>query len=183
MILAALCVLAVSGCTVGSENPLASLAESEAIPEFLLGSWEFVEIARLDAASKPGGVVVEPAADGSLRILLTENASTTELSASLVTVGSLQVLSIAPQPGEDRWTLAAIAFDEPTQRLTLNLLHHAVVVEDIQLGRVQGEVYPFDEEDLAGLTASPAQLRTYLAAHGEAAFSDRMMILRKSTTP
>lgn len=181
--LAALFVLALSGCTVSSRNPLAGLADSEEVPQYLLGSWSFVELATLDAAGKPGGIDLQAAADGSLRILLTENAGTLALSASLATVGGLQILSIAPQPSEERWMLASLVFDEPTQQLTVNLLHQAVVLEDIQLGRVQGEIYQFDQADMANLTASPEQLRTYIAAHGEAAFSDRMMIVEKQPTP
>lgn len=171
-------LLAASGCAVSADHPLALPEDSELIPEYLLSAWDFVEIAGLNAEDKDGGVILERNADGSLKILVTETALTVERRASLVTVSDRIILSIVPHEGEEAWGFVSLAFDEGSQKLTLSLLGHLNVVRDIRLGLVAGEVYQFDQQELAHLSASSEQLRAYFAAHGEA-FSDRIAVLRK----
>lgn len=171
-------MLAASGCAVSSDHPLLRLDESEPVPEYLLGAWDFVEIVGLNAEDRPYGMTLDRNVDGSLKILLTEPAGTVETHASLATVGGLKILSIAPREGDETWGFGTIGFDEATQTLTLTFLGHAEVARDIRLGLVAGEIYQFDQEELARLNASPEQLRTYFAAHGEA-FNDPVIVLKK----
>lgn len=178
LLLHAMTLLAASGCAVTSDHPVVELADSEPIPEHLLGSWDYVEVAGLNAEDHVGGVLLDRNADGSLKIVVTDDSGSTESSAALAIVNNLTILSLAPVEGEDHWVFALLSFDEPTQELTVTFLGHAEVIRDIRQGIVPGEAYQFDQHELAHLNASPEQLRTYFAAHPEA-FSDRIAVLRK----
>jgi hypothetical protein len=168
------------GCGVPSDHPLGPVEGSDPIPEYLVGGWDYIEIAGVDARTKGGGLVLDRKTDGSLEIAVTENEATSELTASFSVVGNLQILSVRPQEAEDAWVLALINYSEERQELSVSFLGQVEVVRDIRLGLVEGEVYQFDRENLARLTASPGQLREYLSAH-EGAFSDRVLKLKKRT--
>jgi hypothetical protein len=174
-------LFAASGCAVTSDHPLSQLEDSESIPGYLLGVWDFVEIAGLDTEGSDGEVIFGPNADGSIKTVVADGTGTAERSASLATVGNSKILSLAPDEGENHWGFASLSFNEATQKLTIKFLGHAEVVRDIRLGLVAGEVYQFDGADLAHLKASPEQLRTYFGAHGDA-FSDRIAVLKKRSS-
>lgn len=177
-LLHALTLLAASGCAVTSDHPLVELADSEPIPVYLLGSWDYVEVAGLNAEGHVGGVVLDRNSDGSLKIVVTDDSGSNESSASLATVNDRRILSLAPNGVETTWDFALLSFNEPSQELTFTLLGHPEVIRDIRQGLVPGEVYQYDQHELAHLNASPEQLRTYFAAHPDA-FSKRIAVLRK----
>lgn len=172
-----------SSCAVSSEQPLSQLEGSEQVPEHLLGTWDVVELVGLNAEDREYQYVIERNLDGSMKAVMTEPAGTTEIHGSLATVGNLTIVSLKPQASEERWMLASLVFDETSQELTVNFLSHAEVIQDIRLGRVAGEVFKFDQDELARLTATPEQLRTYFSAHGTAAFSDPVMVMRRRQSP
>lgn len=165
-------------CVVTSDSPVSHLEESEAIPAYLDGTWDVIEVAGLDAHDDDSHITFERVPGGPLRYTLTEGGSTLHRSASLVAVGGLTILSLAPDDEDGDWSFASIVHDEANQELTIAFLGHAEVVRDIRLGHVPGEVYEFDDRELAHLTGSSAELRSYLAAHPEV-FSDRIAVLRK----
>ena len=178
LLLQAVVLLATTGCSVSSDHPLAELADSEPIPEYLLGTWDFAEVAGLNAENQGGEVAFDRSADGSLNIVVTDDSGSFARGASLATVNDLRILSLEPVEGETAWGFALLSFNEPSQELTVSLLRHAEVVRDIRVGLIPGEVYQFDQHDQAHLNASPEQLRSYFAAH-PGAFSDRIAVLKK----
>lgn len=171
-------LIIVSACGVASDHPLADLEASEPIPGYLLGAWDYAEVAGLNAEGQEGGVVFDQNANGSLRILVTERASTVEYNASLVTIGNLTILSMKPQEGEEAWLLASLAFDESAERLAVSVLGHTEVIRDVRLGIVEGEVSQFDQRERGQLSASSQQLRSYFAAHSDV-WSNTIAVLRK----
>ena len=168
-------------CVVTSDSPVSQLEDSEAIPAYLEGAWDFTEIAGLDAWGLDSHVTFERVLGGPPRYTLTEGGSTLQRSASVATVGNLTILSLAPDNEEANWSFASISYDEPNQELTIAFLGHAEVVRDIRAGVVAGEVHEFDQQELAHLSASSAELRSYFAAHPDA-FSDRIAILKKRSS-
>jgi len=181
LLLQVVALFATSGCVVSSSHPLVELADSEPIPEYLLGAWDFAEVAGLSSDNQAGGVTFDENADGSLRIVVTDESGSFTRSASLTTVGDHRILSLAPIEGEDAWGFSMLSFNETSQELSFWLLRNADVVRDIRLGLVPGEVSEFDQEELAHLNASAEQLRAYFAAHPDA-FSDRIAVLKKRSS-
>lgn len=173
-----LLVVAVS-CAVSSEHPVSRLEESAPIPEELVGSWYFVEIAGVAVDSDDGSrLSFESDTDGSLKYELTQRGATTQRTASLASVGGRMILSMASDLDDGTWAFASLSLNEAMDELTIAFLAHAAVVRDIRAGAIAGEVYEFDQQELARLTASTAELRGYFASHPEA-FADRVAILKR----
>jgi hypothetical protein len=171
-----------NNCAVSSDHPVSRLEESETVPDRLLGTWKLVEVAGIPAGSDGASQLsFERDASGFLKYTLTERDAAIERNASLATIGGRMILSMPPEVGEESWGLALLSFDEATQELTISFLGHAELVRDIRAGVVAGEVYQFDQRELAHLTASTAELRAYLAVH-QASFSDRIAVLNKQAS-
>lgn len=167
------------GCIVTSSSPVASLEDSDPIPDYLLGSWDYVELASLSAEGKEGGLDLTRNSDGTLGFVLRDQSGALEGRASFAIVGDLQIVSIPAEGEQGDWTIAALSFDGTAQELTVAYLGHREVAEDIKEGSVQGEVYFFDDREMAHLTASSDELRAYFAEHGDV-FSDRIAVFRKA---
>jgi len=172
-------LVAICGCAVTSTNPVTPLEGSDPIPDYLLGTWDYVELASLSAEGKEGELDLTRSSDGTLDFVLREQSGTVAGRASFAIVGDLQIVSMPPEGGQGNWAIAALSFDATAQKLTLAFLSHREVVEDIKQGSVQGEVFFFDDQELAHLTASSVQLRAYFVEHGDV-FTDRIAVFRKS---
>jgi len=170
------------GCpALSSIHPASQLAQSESIPEYLLGTWdvlEFLGISGEEVATRE--VVISRGPDGSLTFSFTQGAASVEGTASLATLQGETILSILSGGPEESWLLARLSFDEEQQVLEVTSLSHPEVVRDIDLGLVEGEVFRFHASELAKLTASTDELRAYLSAHQDI-FGENLIVLRKRT--
>lgn len=172
-------LLVLTGCTgVNSTHPASQLAESEPVPEHLLGSWQVVEMFGEPSDPLPE-VVVSQGAAGTLGFLMRHGSQTMwEGEASLTTLQGQTVVSLQAGGGpEESWLLLRLVVDEESQ-LNVVALSHPEVIEDIDQGLVEGRVFRFDSHDWAALSASPEQLRAYIASQQDA-FAEPLMVLRK----
>lgn len=175
-------LLVFTGCPgLSSTHPALPLANSEPIPEHLLGTWQIVEL-----FGEPGDplpeVVVSRGPEGSLAFVMRHGSQTmSEGEASVTILQGQTILSTEAGGGpEESWLLLLLSFDEEQQMLEVTSLGHAEVVEDIDQGLVEGIVFKSDGREFASLKAPTEQLRAYLASHQDV-LVDELMVLRKKT--
>lgn len=167
------------GCAVSSDHPVSSLEESAPMPEELLGTWHIVEVAGIDVGSDDDSrLSFERDVGGFLTYELTQRGATVKRTASLAAVGGRLILSMPSDLDDGTWGFACLSLDEAMDELRIYFLTHAAVVRGIRAGVVAGEVHDFDQQELAHLTASTAELIAYFRSHPES-FADRVAVLRK----
>ena len=173
-------MLALVCCSMSSENPVSSIEESAPIPDYLVGIWHFAEIVGLDASEKEAEIVLSRNDDGSLKVTMHEEGEILEWNASLANVGGLTVVSNEPLGFGSTWVIVSVSFDEENQELNILSLSEEDVIEDVRQGIVAGTVEESDERESAALTATSAELRSYLEQHGDR-FTVPYAILKKQS--
>ena len=152
----------VGACVVASDNPAVVAEESAPVPEAWIGRWEVQNIAG-EVPAVATSIEVEANADGTPQLTLHEGDRTLVLSGTLVQIGSRWILSTHTEGAG--WSIACLEVNETGTAMTARTLDLAQVKADVSQGVVAGFVDQFgSNDDIVQLTATPSQLRAYLAA-------------------
>lgn len=179
----AACMLAgllLGACVVTSTQPVSELAASAPVSESWLGAWQ-AETILGEVPARTTTLEVESNADGSVQITLRDGDRAVVQNASLADLGGSTIASVRSDDGS--WLLLKLVVNADATRLTVLALDADVVRADIEQGVIAGTVEGFDANHLLiGLTATSANLRSYLATHG-AAFGPELAVLNKVPPP
>ncbi len=157
--------LLLGGCSLKLSNPVVEWGDSEPVLDVFVGDWKVSQIFGHEP-SKATRMTVARNVDGSAKLILCENGQSVEMSATLVTISGLKVLSIQGElPG---WNIVAILVDGTGNRLIIKEMDSGRLREDVRQALLRGEVVNLDQDDiLIRVTATSASLRQYLEARAD----------------
>lgn len=154
--------------------------QGEPIPlDPFLGTWSLVELLGTTPES-PTLVRIESDAIGELVVTVSDAAGTTEVNATLTSLGEATILSTMNKNGT--WQISNVSLADDGNRLLIQLPDFGLLRDDVAAGVIAGEVrqVDLDQDDLVVVTASTSRLSAYLGTKSDL-FQEVAAVLEKNT--
>lgn len=169
--------LLLTSCTIYFDNPVDSPPGSSVDPAPYLGEWLLVEY--LGQSTETGSLtVVEEAGE----LTATYSGGEQELVMPVQLTAVLTDSVIASIDGGEYWHVAEIALENNGDRLTVTGMDPSQVISDIQAAVLPGsEGASGTDLGYIGVTASSAELRSYIESSPGLFASERALVFDRSS--